>query len=95
MTYFLISNTELEVVKMAVKALQDEVVRTINEPNIKIEISHVTGRYAKNEILIGFTGNLRELSELTSAEIDMFLDRISERIAAGIDTALAKLPPTT
>lgn len=34
--------------------------RIINEPNIKIEITRTTGRYAKSEVVVAYSGNIKE-----------------------------------
>lgn len=69
----------------------DETKRIINEPNVKVEVYCTTGRYPKNEITVGFTGNLLELSNITDEEFDKILDRISTVIALKVASALDKL----
>lgn len=36
--------------------------RIINEPNLKIEITKTTGRYAKNEATVSYSGNINEFN---------------------------------
>lgn len=62
--------------------------RIISEPNIKIEITKTTGRYAKSEVTVNYSGALKEFDP--HLWDDVFV-QIESSVTKAIESIMDKL----
>lgn len=62
--------------------------RIISEPNIKLEITQTTGRYAKTEVTVNYSGALKEFDPLLW---DKVFTQVGHSVLASIESIMQKL----
>lgn len=62
--------------------------RIINEPNMKVEITKTTGRYAKSEVVVSYSGNI---SHFDPHLWDDVIVQVKDAIVTAIDDIIKKL----
>lgn len=65
--------------------------RIINEPNIKLEITKTTGRYAKTEVTVNYSG---ALNEFNPDLWDQVFNQVGNSVRAAIESIMDKLNET-
>lgn len=51
--------------------IKNEEKRIITEPNMKVEITKTTGRYAKSEVTVSYSGNISHFDPVLWKEVIM------------------------
>ena len=70
--------------------IKNEEKRIINEPNMKVEILKTTGRYAKSEVTVSYSGNISQFDPVLWADT---MKHVRKAILEATEDILKALEP--